>query len=220
MKRSAQFLAAVLASFVVSALADDLSLQRPDKAFLDNLAAIQPGMSEAEIRVQFPDLGPSEKHAKYEPIARAHSKVSLAGLEWYLSFTFDEGRMAEADLFFSASRRPVTHPKETPPHVPQSKVRALSRQIAAYFASRHGKTAELYLPNVDCPAGDPFGLRKQWNVGDKVIAVDFTVNSSYSDIQIHFAEKAKWDQTMKDAYGKPLEPASKRSIDRAAQDAN
>lgn len=207
----------LLSSF---AMAEELSLKDADKALLEKVAAIQPGMSEAEIRAQFPDLGPSEKRAKYEPIARAHSKVSLAGLEWYLSFTFDEGRMAEADLFLSASRRPVGHSKESPPHVPQSKVRALSRQIAAYFTSRHGETTELYLPNVDCPAGDPFGLRKQWNVGDKVIAVDFTVNSSYSDIQIHFAEKAKWDQTMKDAYGKPLEPASKRSIDRAAQDAN
>lgn len=220
MKRSAQFLAAVLALFVVSALADDLSLQKPDKALLDKLAAIQPGMSEAEIRAQFPDLGPSKKNTKHEPIARALGKVSLAGLEWHIRFEFSEGVMAEADLFLSASRRPVGHSKESPPHVPQSKVRALSRQIAAYFASRHGETTELYLPNLDCPAGDPFGLRKQWKVGEKVIAVDFTVNSSYSDIQIHFAEKAKWDQTMKDAYGKPLEPASKRSIDRAAQDAN
>jgi hypothetical protein len=220
MKRSAQFLAAVLALFVVSALADYLSLQKPDQALLDKLAAIQPGMSETEVRTQFPDLGPSEKRAKHEPIARAHSKVSLAGLEWYLSFTFDEGRMAEADLFFSASRRPVGHSKESPPHVPQSKVRALSRQIAAYFASRHGETTELYLPNLDCPAGDPFGLRKQWNVGDKVIAVDFTVNSSYSDIQIYFADKAKWHQTMKDAYGKPLEPAPKHVIEEAARDAN
>jgi hypothetical protein len=202
------------------AMAEDLSLEDADRALLGKLAAIQPGMSEAEIRVQFPDLGASEKCAKYEPIARALSKVSLAGLEWHLSFTFDEGRMAEADLFFSASRRPVGHSKESPPHVPQSKVRALSRQIASYFTSRHGETTELYLPDLDCPAGDPFGLRKQWNVGEKLIAVDFAVNRSYSAIHVHFADKAKWDQTMKDDYGKPLEPAPKHLIKEAARDAN
>lgn len=207
----------LLSSF---AMAEELSLKDADKALLDKLAAIQPGTSEAEIRAQFPDLGPSEKNTKHEPIARAHSKVSLAGLEWHLRFEFSEGVMLGADLFFSASRRPVTHPKETPPHVPQSKVRALSRQIAAYFTSRHGETTELYLPNLDCPAGDPFGLRKQWKVSDKVIAVDFTVNSSYSDIQIHFSEKGRLEQMMKALYDKPLEPAPKHLIEEAAQDAN
>lgn len=217
MKRSAQFLAAVLALFVVSAIAEEQSLKDADKALLEKVAGLPFGMSEAEVRAQFPDLGPSEKASKYDPLARAHANVSMAGLKWTLSFEFDEGKLWLSTLQIGALRRPGLKSEEGPEFLSQSKFRTLGKRFAAYFASKYGETAELYVPNDDCPAGNPFGLRHQWYVGEKATAVDFSVNSSYMSIQLYFSGREKWKAMYAE---EPLRSASKQLIERAARDAN
>jgi hypothetical protein len=54
-------------------------------------------------------------------------------------------------------------------------------------------------------------------VGEKAIAVDFSVNSSYMSIQLYFSGRERWKGMHAEA---PLEPASKQLIEEAARDAN
>jgi hypothetical protein len=207
------------ASMLISsfAMAEDLSLEDADKALLEKVASLPVGMSEAEVRAQFPDLGPSEKTSKHDPIARAFTEVSMAGLKWSLSFEFDEGKLRLSTVQVSALKTPHLKSKDEPAFLPQSKFRAFGKRFAAYFASLHGDTVELYVPNVDCPAGNPYGLRHQWYVGEKAIAVDFSVNSSYMSIRLCFSGRERWKGMHAEA---PLEPAPKQLIEEAARDAN
>lgn len=212
------FLLLMAVSTLISsfAMAEELSLRDADKALLKKVADLPFGMSEAGVRAQFPDLGPSEMSYKHDPLSRAHTKVRMVGLEWTLSFEFDDGKLWLSTVQSSKPRRPNITNKELSAFLPQSKFRALGKRFAAYFASKHGETVELYVPNVDCPAGDPYGLRHQWYVGDKAIAVDFSVNSSYMGIQVYFSGREKWKAMHAE---EPLRLAPIHLIEEAARDA-
>ena len=95
-------------------------------------------------------------------------------------------------------------------------MRAIGLLIAAHYASKFGKVSEGYVPNLDCPAGNPFGLRQQWRLKNSALAVEFSKNSSTSSLEILLADWTAWDKEERATYGSenswPLKPATQKLL--------
>jgi hypothetical protein len=126
--------------------------------------------------------------------------------------TLVDGRVQKAVLYAAAGKEP--DPKSTGQIIPQYKVRAIGLLIASHYASKFGKVSDCYVPNTDCPAGNPFGLRQQWHLKDLALAVEFSKNSSTSSVQISLADWTAWNKEDRAVYETswPLEPAPKHLL--------
>lgn len=125
--------------------------------------------------------------------------------------TLADGKLREAKLYASAWK--VPSPKETTQSVPQHKVRAIELLIATHYISEFGKVTEKYVPNIDCPAGDPFGLRHQWHRKDAVLSVEFAKNASMSQVEILIADWTNWEKRQRECYSEwPLTPAPRHVL--------
>lgn len=92
--------------------------------------------------------------------------------------------------------------------------------MAAWFQSRIGRVTERYVPNTDCPAGNPFGLRHTWLTKNRAVVLDFSKNSSYSTLVLTLADWNTWTAAQKTAYldsnSWPLKPPTAAQLKEAA----
>ena len=149
----------------------------------------------------------SYKDEDTRKLTAATSTFRLAGMEWQGLISLVDGKVEKAELHASAWKQ--THQNATFQVIPQHQVRAIGLLISAHYASKFGKVSDCYVPNTDCPAGNPFGLRQQWHLKDLALAVEFSKNSSMSSVQISLAEWTAWNKENRVAYENswPLKPA-------------
>ncbi len=195
-------------------------LSRPEIRLLNEFAALKPGITEEELRQRLPELSVSSKpEPKAEVITAETSTFHLAGLEWQGIFYIAEGKFRNAVLCASASYQ--SYPGKKSQTLPRHEVRAIGLLITSHFASKYGKVVEGYVPNLDCPAGNPFGLRHSWRIGDESLTVEFFKVSSSSSLQIEIADWKTWEKEQQEVYGNekawPLKPASKKVLLEVSQ---
>jgi hypothetical protein len=213
MKQLLQVLLMVVWAMSLSGAEDlvALRLSRQEVKFLDEFLELKPGMTEGELRERLPELGSSYMNKSTHHVTVETSRFRLAGMEWGGYITLVEGRVQKAVLHASAWKE--AHPKIREQVMPQYEVRAIGLLIAAHYANKFGKVSEGYVPNTDCPAGNPFGLRQRWHVKDAALVVEFNKNSSTSSLEILLAEWTAWEKEEREFYGTenswPLKPAPK-----------
>jgi hypothetical protein len=206
----------LIAAFTARLIAEEketpLRLSPQEIQLLDDFAALKPGMPEEELRQRLPELSASYKE-KPRPLLTfaATSMFQLAGMQWHGIITFADGRLLQADLHASAWK--VFHPKLTGQAIPLHKVRAIELLVTTHYISKFGKVTEKYVPNTDCPAGNPFGLRHQWHRKDTVLSVEFAKNASMSWVEILIADWAPWEKEQRE-YDRewPLTPTPKHLL--------
>lgn len=120
-----------------------------------------------------------------------------------------------------ASANYQSYPGKKTHTLPRHEVRAIDLLIASHFASKYSEVVEGYVPNLDCPAGNPFGLRHAWRVGDESLTAEFFKVSSSSSLQIEIADWKTWEKEQQEVYGNekvwPLKPASKKDLLEVSQ---
>lgn len=214
----------LIAAFTARLIAEEketpLRLSPHEIQLLDDFAALKPGMTEAELRQRLPELSASYKE-KPRPLLTfaATSMFQLAGMQWHGIITFADGRLLQADLHASAWK--VFHPKLSGQALPQHEVRAIGLLIATHYTSKFGKVPEGYVPNMDCPAGNPFGLRHSWHFDNTALAIEFFKVSSTSSLNISISDWAVWEKEQQEVYGSegswPLKPVSKELLLEASR---
>ncbi len=191
-----------------------LRLSRQEVKFLDEFLELKPGLTEDELRQRLPELSVSYKDKDTRKLTVATSTFRLAGMEWRGRISLVDGKVEKAELHASALKE--TYAKVGEQVIPQYEVRAIGLLIAAHYASKFGKVSDCYVPNLDCPAGNPFGLRQQWHLKDLALAVEFYKNSSRSSLQISLADWTVWDKEERETYGSenswPLKPAPQKLL--------
>ena len=189
-----------------------LRLSRQEVQLLDDFLELKPGLSEDELRQRMPDLSDSYTDKDTRKLTAATSTFRLAGIEWRGRISMVDSKVEKAELH--ASARKEAYPKVGEQVLPQHQVRAIGLLISAHYTTKFGKVSECYVPNIDCPAGNPFGLRQQWHLKDLALAVEFSKNSSMSSLQISLADWTAWNKENREAYENswPLKPAPKHLL--------
>lgn len=186
-----------------------LRLSKQEVQLLDDFLELKPGLTEDEMRQRLPELSVSYKDKDTRKQTAATSTFRLAGMVWQGRISLVDGRVEKTELHASAWKEP--YPKATELVIPQHEVRAIGLLISAHYASKFGKVSDCYVPNTDCPAGNPFGLRQQWRLKNSALAVEFSKNSSMSSLEILLADWTAWDKEQRETYGHenswPLKPA-------------
>ena len=92
--------------------------------------------------------------------------------------------------------------------MPREDARAAELEIAAWFQQRIGTVTERYVPNQDCPAGNPFGLRHTWLTRRRAVALQFEKSPASTVLLLTLADWKRWIDEQKDFQdGWPLRPA-------------
>ena len=188
--------------------------------FLDSLRAVKIGIGEDELRQRFPKLGALQK-----PKDRDHPdlmfadfpNLTLAGLDWSGSAEFVSGKLVRVSLYASVSY-PVYADKQRQ-SLPRHEVRKAELLIVAHFQRRIGNVAERFVPNLDCPAGNPYGLRHTWRTKGKALLIEFSKNASQSYVSIELADWYESQREQQELYrGEwPLQPASRAELREVAE---
>ena len=195
------------------------ALSESDIHFLARVLTLTPGMSEADLRTLFPKLGSDRAQEDQSPgVILDLPEFSLAGLKWVGRFRMTEGNLSDFHLYASAWYPLYRHVEPKRQAVPREEVRAAGLAIAAWFQQRIGRVTERYVPNMDCPAGNPFGLRHTWLTRGRAVAVEFRKNASMSNLELSLADWSTWNQNQKQAYSEswPLKPARPENLREAA----
>ena len=214
---SAAFL---LASGVMVTAADSIprALSKTEGQFLDNVRALNIGMSENELRTRFPDLGvlkKPENRNDHRELLADFPVFKLAGLEWSGYAEFAGGKLVRVSLGAGAYSEPTENERLA---IPRHHVRKAGLLIAAHFQHSIGEVTERYVPNVDCPAGNPYGLRHTWRTKGKALLVEFGKVSSHSSVMIELADWVESQREQKELYESawPLKPAPRALLREVA----
>lgn len=197
--------------------APEKHLSQAEIQLLDKIARLTPGVSEKEVRAEFPELGEKNKPtAGHDGSLVCEQKFTLTGLEWSAYFYFADDVFKQA--VFHASAPSKNYGKETVRAVPKHEMRDKGLQIASHYQKRHGQVAELYVPNLDCPAGNPFGLLRIWQIENKALSIEFFKVSSNSSLTITLSDWMEWQQEQKETYREqwPFTPPSKKAPDEVS----
>ncbi|MCF7784721.1 MAG: hypothetical protein K9N47_01295 [Prosthecobacter sp.] len=186
-------------------------LSRQEVKLLDDFLDLKPGLTEEELRERVQELSLSHMDKSAGKLTLATSTFRLAGVEWSGRLTLVHGKLQEAELQAFAWKE--RYPKTAEQVVPQYQMRGIGLLVAAHYTAKFGKVSEGYVPNIDCPAGNPFGLRQEWRLKDSALAVEFAKNSSTSSVRISLMDWTAWDKEQRETYSDwPLDPAPQRLL--------
>lgn len=193
--------------------AEKASFSSEDRQFLKRLDSLRPGMTEEKVRHMFPEMGElknsrkSESKPPREVMAATFTPREVTTEKFDVRVEFYGGRLSGVRAFtgFSSADEPKRPIDE---HVFEKKARRLKRLLNRHYENLYGKTRELWVPNLDCPGGNPIGLRKAWTMKDRIVSVEFAKNSSSASVDITLWEKKEWIAEQKSLYDSswPLRP--------------
>jgi len=192
-------------------------LSEGDVRFLSRILTVSPGMIEADLRARFPDLGTARTpHDQGPGIGLELPEFPLGGLKWRSEFRLRDGKVSEVHLRASAFYPGIRIREEQT--APREEVRATGLRLAEWFQNRIGKVTERFVPNYDCPAGNPFGLRHTWLTRRRAVAVEFGKNASMSTLEISLADWSTWNREQKKTHDSswPLQPPRPEHLREAA----
>lgn len=179
-------------------------LSSEDKLFLKRFDSLRPGMSEQQVRDIFPEMGALSKEKKEissprEVMASSFTPQEQTTEVFNVKVEFYDGKLSGVHAFsgFSSADEPKRQIDE---RVFEKKARRLKRLVNSHFENLYGKTQELWVPNLDCPGGNPIGLRKMWKMKDRIVSVEFAKNSSNASVDITLWEKMEWLAEQKSLY--------------------
>ncbi len=215
--------AAILQVLAATAMAADSApkvLTKPEVEFLDSLRAVKIGIGEDELRQRFPDLGalrkpdsPGQQHLMFADFPQ----FTLAGLEWHGSAEFATGKLVRVSVY--ASARDSEYPGAKTLILPRHEVRKAGLLIAAHFQRRIGSVTERFVPNLDCPSGNPCRLRHTWRTKERELFVEFFTVSSHTSVTVSLADWEESRREQKELYESswPLKPAPRALLREVAQ---
>jgi hypothetical protein len=195
------------------------ALSKAEVEFLDNLRKVRIGMSEDELRQIFPDLGVFRKpdgRSEQQQLVSDFPCFTLAALEWSGSAEFATGKLVRVSLYASGVYPEYADGKRQ--SVPRHNVRKAGLLIAARFQRDIGNVTERYVPNVDCPSGNPYGLRHTWRAKGKALLVEFHKDASSSSVTIILADWVESQREQKESPdgGWPLKPVPRALLREVA----
>jgi hypothetical protein len=196
----------------------EVSALRADEVqILRDFLSLMPGMSEADVRRLFPNLGTAQvPQDRGAVIALSLPEFTFSGLKWSGRFRLVEGKLTGARLWASALYPGIKSTEWQT--APREDVRAAGLRMAAWFQRRIGKVTERYVPDLDCPGGNPYGLRHTWLTRRRAVALEFHKNASMSSLTLSLADWSAWNLEQKANYsGWPLKPALPEHLREAAR---
>lgn len=198
--------------FLCSICNGAVKLSSEDKQFLKRLDLLRPGMSEQQVRGIFPEIRTLDISRKSTEPPREVATATFTPREvttekFDVRVEFYDGKLSGVCAFtgFSSADEPKRPIDE---RVFEKKARRLKRLLNRHYENLYGKTRELWVPNLDCPGGNPIGLRKAWTMKDRIVSVEFAKNSSSASVDITLWEKKEWIAEQKSLYESswPLRP--------------
>jgi hypothetical protein len=194
---------------LVAALAhggDSVSaLGRESRALFDAFAKVRPGMTVEQVRARYPDL--TDPIQSVDSFARTcmmseSPNVRIAGEEWSIQFFFSDGKL------YGARFATISH-EDREKRISRADARILKRTVMRHFANQHGAQPEMYVPLLECPAGNPYSLRKSWSWRTHILAVDFDGYANSGTVSVQIWAPKDWNEENKkfleDLW--PLKPA-------------
>lgn len=181
------------------------SLGRESRGHLDRLAKLRPGFSWEQVRALYPEISEPLKgnDTFHRDCTYAYCpEVAIAGEQWDTRFYFFDGKLrgAELSMIENADREN---------RISRADARILKRTVMRHFADRFGARTEMEVPLLECPAGNPYALRKTWSWKTHVLAVDYDAHSNTGTVKVTMWEPKDWDVEHKKQLEEhwPLKPA-------------